>query len=82
MSNFYPPIGYTCPMIDVFIQDMKYYGIEYSNQGHDISHIVELVINNYETLREANHKLRQWGESLASDVESLEEEIKELKQRK
>lgn len=94
MTDRREPVPHTCPHIDGVIETLKQCvkDLEYVSRIEDIDEIKSYtssiawdLSNLYdgrktpmETIRDANDKLRTWGNDLVSDVENLENRVTEL----
>lgn len=84
------PVGYTCPIIDDLIGKLqntitqaKYYidkpiNDELTDDMDTVIWYINDVIDGFEGIRSANSKLREWGNELYNETESLKEKISEL----
>lgn len=96
MSYRDEPVGHTCPDIDKLLKKVKdIEGFARSIQklgSEDIDEIMSLAgdieweISDFydvlEDLRNSNHKLRNWGEENAGEIDRLLDEIKLLEKEK
>lgn len=69
------PTGNTCPDIDSAIKELDTLRSEVTDSTCDA------ILNYLEDLREANSKLRAWGEECNDEIEKMEEEISYLENR-
>jgi uncharacterized coiled-coil DUF342 family protein len=73
------PVGNTCPLIDRVLEFLNH--IEFDDQddfnGKDIDENIALL----EEIRDANSKLRDWGNENAKQADELEEERNDLQKK-
>ncbi len=72
MARDNAPVSHTCPMIDEVISALE------SLNWDDCSWYMKDVIDIMEKIREANDKLRCWGNEKHEECEELEDRISEL----
>ena len=74
MARDNAPVSHTCPMINEVISVLE------SLNWDDCSWYMKDVIDIMEKIREANDKLRYWGNEKHEECEELEDRISELEQ--
>jgi len=80
------PVKHTCPDIDKLIKlledfEKSYKDHEDSDLKYSIYNLVWEVSNGLEDLRKSNSLLRDWGEDLCTEIDSLENYTSELESK-